>query len=118
MTKRIIIASITGLTLGISCWGGGILLGLIENPSGIHVANILAHRTLMGLVIGISTWKIHWALRGAVLGSIVGSLFILFDAYIGMPYWLLFGILIPVNAFYGVIISFTVEKILSKEVKF
>lgn len=111
MLKRITIATLVGVGLGIICWLAGVLVGLIENPSTIRVANIIAHRAIMGFVIGISALPIHWAAHGIVLGSVIGALFILFDAFAGMPLFVLFGMLIPANAAYGFVIEFVTTKL-------
>ncbi len=111
MLKRIIVATLVGVALGIGCWLGGVFLGLIENPPTIHIANIIAHRAMMGFVIGISALRMNWALHGIVLGSIIGALFTLFDAYVGMPPLVLWGLLLPGNAAYGLIIEFITTKV-------
>ena len=111
MPKRIIIATIIGSILGIFCWLGGEMFGLIENPSAIRIANIIGHRALMGFVIGISGLRMNWAAHGIVVGSVVASIFILFDAFCGMPIIVLFGMLIPGNAMYGLIIEFFTTKV-------
>lgn len=111
MTKRIIIATLVGVLMGIFCWQGGVMFGLIEDPTNIRIANIIGHRALMGFVIGISAWRINWAAHGIILGSIVGALFILYDAQMGMPTAVLFGMLIPGNATYGLIIEFVTTKL-------
>ncbi len=111
MAKRVIIATIVGVILGIGCWLVGELIGLIENPSTVRIANIIGHRALMGFVIGISALRMNWAVHGIVVGSIVGALFILFDAQMGMPTAVLFGMLIPGNASYGFIIEFVTTKV-------
>jgi hypothetical protein len=117
MTKRIIIATLTGVLMGIFCWQGGVILGLLENPPEIHIANIIAHRALMGFVIGISALRMNWAAHGIIVGSVVGSVFTLFDAYVGMPTWVLWGMLLPGNAAYGLIIEFVTTKLFRAPVK-
>ena len=117
MTKRIIIATLTGVLMGIFCWQAGVVLGLIEDPTDIRIANIIGHRALMGFVIAISALRMNWVIHGIVLGSIVGSLFTLFDAYVGMPTWVLWGMLLPGNAAYGLIIEFVTTKLFRAPVK-
>lgn len=111
MLKRVIIATSVGIILGIFCWLGGVFLGLIVDPPAIQIANIIAHRAVMGFVIAISAWRMDWAAHGIIMGSIIGVLFILFDAFAGMPKFVLFGLLIPGNAVYGLIIEFVTTKI-------
>ena len=117
MGKRIFIATLTGIVMGILCWKSGEMLGLIENISEIRIANIIGHRALMGFVIGISALRLKWATHGIVIGSIVGALFILYDAQMGMPNTILFGMLIPGNAVYGLIIEFVTTKLFRAPVK-
>ena len=57
--------------------------------------------SIMGFVIGISVLRMNWALHGVILGSLIGSLFILYEAILGYPMWIWAGLLIPGNAAYG-----------------
>jgi hypothetical protein len=110
--KRVMIATITGLLLGIFCWLSGVyVLNLLDNPPFVHILNIVTHRLIMGFVIGISAIKLKWYLHGMLLGLIIGSLFCLFDAFIGMPNWVVYGLLIPTNIAYGFIIELVTTKI-------
>jgi hypothetical protein len=117
MTKRIIIATLTGFLMGVVCWQAGEMFGLIEDPTNLRIANIIGHRTLMGFAIGISALRMNWAAHGIVVGSIVGALFILYDAQMGMPTAVLFGMLIPGNAAYGLVIEFVTTKLFRAPVK-
>lgn len=117
MTKRIIIATLTGVLMGVVCWQAGVMFGLIEDPTNLRIANIIGHRALMGFAIGISALRMNWAAHGIIVGSIVGALFILYDAQMGMPTAVLFGMLIPGNAAYGLIIEFVTTKLFRAPVK-
>ncbi len=107
--KRVGISTITGFILGIFCWLGGMFLFGYEY-SPLQITTILVHRTVMGFVIGVTTLPIHWALRGIILGSIVGSLFILYDLSAGYPTWIAL-LLLGVNALYGLVIEWVSLKV-------
>lgn len=69
--KRLIIATIFGIISGFICFwlasSGGNQLGLML------ALNIILGRTMIGVAIGISNWKMkHWAIHGAVMGLIFG----------------------------------------------
>ncbi|MBU1076334.1 MAG: hypothetical protein KKH98_03525 [Spirochaetes bacterium] len=68
MTKRITVATITGLLTGLICWqfaaSGGNVIPLILAVS------IILSRTLTGFAIGISALKLAWWLHGAFLGGL------------------------------------------------
>ncbi len=106
--KKVVIATLTGFVLGLSCWAGGVFLFGYEY-SALQVTNILAHRTILGFVIGVTSLNMNWALRGILLGSVLGSLFILYDLLAGYPQWVAL-VLLGVNAFYGFVIELVVKK--------
>lgn len=65
-TKRIIIATLSGILFGFVCLGFA-TSGEYEIPNPIKL-QILFSRTLMGFAIGISTLKLHWTLHGLIMG--------------------------------------------------
>jgi len=66
--KRIIIATLSGLLFGIVCYYIASGSGEITAPISYQ---IIASRTLIGFVIGISSLNLkHWALHGLILGII------------------------------------------------
>ena len=71
--SRILLATILGLFAGITCAIAGAYLGL--HVTLAQVIWIVLNRTVMGFVIGISGLRLHWALRGSLIGLIVGSIF-------------------------------------------
>ena len=75
-TKRLIIAIILGMIAGLVCayTGKGQLPADLtpDEVSKIMCATAL-NRTMIGLMIGISCWKMHWALHGIIIGFL-GSL--------------------------------------------
>ena len=69
--RRILTATFLGLLLGVLCsLAGKHVLGV--NMSLADALMIVAHRTLLGFVLGISGLRWHWALHGAVIGLVVG----------------------------------------------
>lgn len=69
--RRIFIGTVTGFAAGIICWLGG-RYGLKDDISTAMLVYILASRTLIGFVIGVSRLRLHWALHGSVMGAVVG----------------------------------------------
>ena len=66
-TKRIIVATISGILFGLVC------LGLASSSPGTLAwpvaVQIVISRTLIGFTIGISNFSMrHWAIHGAVMG--------------------------------------------------
>ena len=72
--KRILVGTVFGFVTGIICYLGG-RFGLKDEISTAMLLYILANRTLIGFVIGISPLRMHWALHGIVMGAIVGAPF-------------------------------------------
>ncbi|MFC1630166.1 hypothetical protein ACFL06_01365 [Patescibacteria group bacterium] len=67
MSKRIIIATLSGLLFGLVCYGFA-SSGDYELPWSIAV-QIIISRTLIGFAIGISCLKMrYWAVNGVVTG--------------------------------------------------
>ena len=71
MAKRIIVASTLGLITGLLCYWGGKMTGL-EFTTGMALGTIF-NRIVIGFLIGVSAWKLGWALHGIVMGAIGGS---------------------------------------------
>ena len=102
--KRIAIATLFGVGVGVLCasmaFAGGIL-----KYSVITLIWVLLNRAVMGLAIGVSGLRLHWAWNGAVLGLAVGSIFSYFLFMQGGA-----GILplinFAVNGVFGVLIEF------------
>ena len=76
--KRLIIALILGILAGLAC-------AFLSKPSLVAstilpaamipstMCHIAMNRTLIGFIIGVSAWRMHWAVHGIVIGFI-GSL--------------------------------------------
>jgi len=76
MKKRLIVATICGFLTGVFCITADIEAGLAKNVAQQlplpAVGEILANRTLIGFVIGISCLALgHWSLHGIVMGFLV-----------------------------------------------
>ena len=67
--KRAYIATLMGVLAGVICC----LLSASGGPMPMKVmVNIFFSRVLIGFVIGISAWKMNWALHGCLMGLIIG----------------------------------------------
>jgi len=69
--KRLVVSTIFGFVAGIICYLGG-KYGLKDDISTAMFLYILVNRTLIGFVIGISPFRMRWALHGLLMGLIVG----------------------------------------------
>jgi hypothetical protein len=69
--KRLVVSTIFGFVGGIICYLGG-KYGLKDDISTAMVLYILVNRALIGFVIGISPFRMRWALHGLLMGLIVG----------------------------------------------
>lgn len=114
MSKRILVASIAGLVLGVFCWLGGVFL-LGNTYTSLQITNILINRTLTGFVIGISTLRMRWWTHGLVLGFITGLPFVLYDYLAGYGLMIALMLLI-VNPIYGLIIEFFTTRVVNEPV--
>jgi len=67
--KRVIVCTLLGFCAGVLCWLGSYLAGGV--PGGLTTGTILAivlNRAFLGFAIGISAWRVNWALHGVVIG--------------------------------------------------
>ncbi len=67
--KRLWIATVIGFLTGLFCIWGASARG--QFGTWILVSTV-ANRTLIGFAIGISKFKMHWALHGVLMGAIFG----------------------------------------------
>jgi polyferredoxin len=72
--KRISVSTLFGLVAGSLC-ASGVFLGHMLPFSAVTLTFILLNRAVMGVVIGASGLKLHWAWNGVVMGMLVGSIF-------------------------------------------
>ena len=76
MKKRLIITTICGFLCGVFCITADIEAGLAKNVAEQlpfpAIGEILANRSLIGFVIGISSLSLgHWLFHGVVMGFLV-----------------------------------------------
>jgi hypothetical protein len=113
-TKRLIISTILGLTFGIICYG--LASSGANEFSNFLAINIILGRTLIGVAIGISRFKLkHWALHGLLIG-LVFSLPAGFGAMLApehpdMTRQMLFISTIFMGMIYGVLIELITTKL-------
>jgi len=72
MAKRIIIATILGLIAGILCYMGSKSSARVEYNIAMTMETIF-NRMVIGFLIGVSGWKMKWALHGIIMGFIGGA---------------------------------------------
>jgi hypothetical protein len=72
--KRRLVSTVFGFIAGIICYLGG-KYGLKDDISTTMFLYILVNRALIGFAIGISPFRMHWALHGLLMGLIVGMPF-------------------------------------------
>ena len=72
MAKRIIIATILGLIAGIICYMGSKSSAPVEYNLAMTMETIF-NRMIIGFLIGVSGWKMQWAIHGIIMGFIGGA---------------------------------------------
>jgi hypothetical protein len=102
---KVILATVLGFVCGIICL-------LLAKSGGNPVAPAMAwaiilNRALIGFVVGISAWKIHFIPHGLVMGVFV-SLSPALAALATMGYNIFIGTLI-MGAIYGLVINLVVS---------
>ena len=77
---RVLVATLLGVVAGLVCFFSGMtVLGLPFTNQDFWL--ILAHRTVLGFVIGIAAVPGKWWVRGPLLGMIVGIPLTLADQF-------------------------------------
>ncbi len=72
--KRIAVATLFGLGAGVIC--ASLLFSFnIVKFTMVALIWVLLNRAVMGLAIGASGLRVHWAWNGVILGIAVGSVF-------------------------------------------
>lgn len=101
-TKRVIIATLFGLIFGFICWGftsmGGATVWYLA-------VSIILSRTIMGLAIGLSGWRIGWWLHGIVMGAIFSLPMAFNGFYVPEKAWFIFIWSIVMGIVYGFLIE-------------
>ncbi len=72
--KRIVIATLFGLAVGVFCATAAFSAGFLKFTT-VNLVWVLLNRGVMGFVIAISGLKLHWAWNGVLIGLLVGSIF-------------------------------------------
>ncbi len=110
--KRYVICLIGGFIAAGICIGGMTGGGKVEVSQQILLSSA-GNRVLIGFVLGISGWKIHWSWHGILVGLIVtlsSSLVILPD----MAGFFMYSI---AGMIYGLLIEFIATKIFKAPVQ-
>ena len=66
--------------------------------------SILLNRALIGFVIGISAFRIHWALHGLLIGLLVGLPYSI-GVFLGGADWIVFFNVLLASLIWGFIIE-------------
>jgi len=107
-TKRVIICTIGGIIAAGICVGGMASSGRVDLTPQVLIPSI-GNRILIGFVIGISGWRLHYLLHGALVGLLVtlsGSIVI---ALSSMPGFIMHT---AAGALYGLLIELVATKLL------
>jgi hypothetical protein len=107
--KRITVAVLFGLVAGVICASGAFYGGILKF-SAVALIWVLLNRAVMGLAIGISSLKVHWAWNGIILGLVVGSIFS-YSLYMTLGTVQLPVINFFVNGLFGLMIEFFTTKV-------
>jgi hypothetical protein len=102
--KRIVIATLFGLALGVVCAVAGFSAGFLTFTT-VNLVWVLLNRGVMGFAIGISGLRLHWAWNGIIVGVVVGVIYSYFLFMNMGPGLMPFGNAI-VNGIFGLIIEF------------
>jgi len=107
-TKRVIICTIGGIIAAGICIGGMASGGMVELTPQLLIPSI-GNRILIGFVIEISGWRLHYLLHGSLIGLIVtlsGSIVIALSSMTGFIMYTAAG------ALYGLLIDLAATKLL------
>jgi len=72
--KRIVIATLFGLAMGVVCASAAFSAGFLKFTP-VNLIWVLMNRGIMGFTIAISGLRLGWAWNGAIMGWLVGSIF-------------------------------------------
>lgn len=100
--RRITIATLFGVVAGALCATASVKFGILEFTT-VNLLWVFLNRTVMGLAIGVSGLRIHWAWHGVLMGCVVGSIFsyFLYMHGVKMAEMTMIG-----NAIFGLMIEF------------
>jgi hypothetical protein len=101
MNKRLIYSVFLGILAGLFCYFGGKYgAGMVFTKR--MIAGALLNRAMIGFVIGITSWKLNYLLRGAVIGILVSAITAVYAPLQGAIMFTLFGMV------YGILIDWIV----------
>lgn len=96
--KRLVACLFGGALSAVICVVGGLILGKVSEITTFVLAASIFNRLMIGFVIGISSWKIHYLLHGAIIGllvSLISSITMIDDIST-------FALYTGVGVFYGI----------------
>ncbi len=103
--KRLYLATLMGILCGVACC----LLSSSSGPMSLKMlANIFSSRVLIGIVIGISAWKMPWGIHGPLMGLIVGfpsAIGSMMGASAKFGKWEMFFMTLVMGIIYGFVIE-------------
>jgi len=100
--KRLFVCTFGGVLSAIFCLVGKQIVYGFPEITWSALAATMANRILLGFIMGISCWKLHYLLHGAMLGLIVS-----FSVSIGFLPDNIFGIFLYTSA--GVVYGIMIE---------
>jgi hypothetical protein len=105
--KRVVICTIGGMIAAAICIAGMASGGRVELTAMV-IASGAGNRILIGFVIGISNWRIHYLLHGALIGFLVTLSSSVGIALINMQGFLLY---MAAGIIYGLLIELFATKV-------
>jgi hypothetical protein len=107
---RIVAATILGAVAGVVCWQLGKSSGKITLDTPM-ILGIIANRTLLGFIIGISGLRrLNFLLHGVIIGLVATIPMSIYPLAGGD--WVSFALLEVAGAAYGILIELIVTKLL------
>lgn len=73
VNRRLLLSLLGGGVAALICLAGAFALGFMRELS-LNTASLVLNRIVIGLVIGISCWRINYLLHGAIIGLIISLL--------------------------------------------
>jgi uncharacterized membrane protein YagU involved in acid resistance len=84
--KRLVVTTVLGLLAGLVTlwWMHATSTAVIL---ATEAAAVILSRTILGFAIGLSGWRLNWALHGAILGIVFSLPQSFFSAWNGHSFW-------------------------------
>ena len=113
-TKRLFIATLLGVISGFICWG----LASSGGPMPWYgIVSTILSRSLIGFAIGISAWKIGWALHGIILGAVFSLPMAFYGFYVPDKELFIFLGSIVMGIIYGICIELITTVIFKAKIR-